>query len=285
MRFLGSSLSLLAGVATMAMMAGCGSSAATPAASGSTPEDQRPTIAAASPYLAAIGTDLLGPARIIPLASPGMCPGHFDLRPSQIEELASVAVLLRFDFQNSLEEKLASRVEGLQVLSVSVTGGMCDPHVYEAACRQVADALVQRGILSPEQAEARLADIAARMRLLRASIKEQVADARLAGIPVVASCHQADFCRLLGLDVVATLTAADTARASTLDHAVEAGQRAGVEWIIANRPEGRRLADVVADRLGATVLVLDNFPESDPKEAFDRLVRANVRVLVEGVRP
>lgn len=115
-------------------------------------------------------------------------------------------------------------------------------------------------------------------------MKSQVSDARLVKTPVVASRHQEEFCRLLGLDVVATLGSADTARASMLDRAVAEGEQAGVKWIIANRPEGRRLADVVADRLGARVLMFDNFPEPGRSEAFDRLVRANVCVLVEGAR-
>jgi zinc transport system substrate-binding protein len=286
MRFPPNRCDILACAVAMALIAGCGPSRTAMPAPDAAENSTRPVLAAASPYLAAVATELLDDVTIVPLASPGACPGHFDLRPSQIEQLASAAVLLRFDFQAELDGKLAGRLgDRLAVVPVSVPGGLCDPHAYEAVCRQVADRLVERHMLAPDEAKARLTHIAARMRRLLAGIKRQVDDAGLSGTPVVAGQHQADFCRLLGLDVVATLTSADTARPSTLDDAVAAGQRAGVKWIIANRPEGRRLADVVADRLDATVLVFDNFPESDQREAFDRLVRANVRTLVEGARP
>ncbi|HBO43964.1 MAG TPA: hypothetical protein DD670_08540 [Planctomycetaceae bacterium] len=246
-------------------------------------DDDRLTVGVSNSYLAAIATDLSDRVKIVPLAAPGMCPGHFDLRPSQIEALGSAKLLLRFDFQTALEEKLAGRLgTDLTIARVSLPGGMCDPDSYEAACRQVADAFVERGIISAERAEARMADIAARMTALRAFMKEQVGAARMAGKPVVASVHQETFCRVLGLDVVATLTGGDGARASALDAAVAAGEQAGVKWIIANRPEGRRMADFVADRLGAVVLVFDNFPDSGEPAAFDRLVRSNVRTLVEG---
>ena len=246
-------------------------------------DDGRPTVGVSNSYLAAIAMDLSDQARIVPLAAPGMCPGHFDLRPSQIESLASARLLLRFDFQTAMDEKLAGRLgTDLAIARISLPGGMCDPASYEAACRQVADAFVERGIISAERAEARRADIAARMTRLRAFMTEQVDAAGMDGKPVVASMHQEAFCRVLGLDVVATLTGGDEARASALDEAVAAGEQAGAKWIIANRPEGRRMADFVADRLGAVVVVFDNFPESDEPGAFDRLVRSNVRTLVEG---
>lgn len=247
-------------------------------------DDARPVVGVSNSYLAAITADLSDEVTIVPLAAPGMCPGHFDLRPSQIESLASASLLLRFDFQTALEEKLAGRLgKDLVIKQVSLLSGMCDPNSYESACRQVADAFVECGIVSSERAEARMAQIGARMTQLRAAMKEQVAAAGMEGKPVVASVHQEAFCRVLGLDVVATLTGGDAARASILDDAVAAGERAGAKWIIANRPEGRRMADFVADRLGAVVLVFENFPESDEPGAFDRLVRSNTRTLVEGV--
>jgi ABC-type Zn uptake system ZnuABC Zn-binding protein ZnuA len=52
---------------------------------------------------------------IMRLAEPGMCPGHFDMRPSQVESLRGCRVLLRLDFQQSLDRKLAGvSGEGLQ---------------------------------------------------------------------------------------------------------------------------------------------------------------------------
>jgi len=51
--------------------------------------------------------DLAGDdAAIMRLAEPGMCPGHFDMRPSQVESLRGCRVLLRLDFQQSLDGKL-----------------------------------------------------------------------------------------------------------------------------------------------------------------------------------
>jgi nucleoside-diphosphate-sugar epimerase len=51
--------------------------------------------------------------------------------------------------------------------------------------------------------------------------------------------------------------------------------------VIANRPEGRGLADALADRLGAKVVMFDNFPvEYDGQVSFDRLVLDNIHWLI-----
>ena len=123
------------------------------------------------------------------------------------------------------------------------------------------------------------------MAELTAWMNAEIDAARLRGTPVLASGHQDVFCRRLGLNVVGTFSGADTAQASAMEEAVAAGEKAGVKWIIANLPEGRRMADVLADRLGATVIVFGNFPEPDEEQAFDALVRRNVDHLTATARP
>jgi zinc transport system substrate-binding protein len=244
-------------------------------------------VAVTSPYLEAVVRDLLGQSvSIVPLAGPAMCPGHFDMQPSQIERLVSCRLVLRFDFQDALADKLAARLgEGATIVAIPTSGGMCDPDGYVDACHRGADALVDAGLLSRADADSRLAVVARRMAELATWMNAQIDAAHLRGTPVLASQHQEAFCRLLGLNVVATFSAADSATASAMEDAVAASEKAGVKWIIANLPEGRRMADVLADRLGATVIVFGNFPEPDEEQSFDALVRRNVNHLTAAARP
>lgn len=246
-----------------------------------------PTVAVSSPYLAAVAADLLGEAvPLVVLAEPGMCPGHFDLRPSLVRRALACRMLLRMDFQQSLDARLAGsgRVPP-PVVAVNVAGGLCEPATYAAVSRQAAEAFVAAGLLTPDDADARLAGVLERMDSLNAWSRGLIAEANLDGAPVLASGHQAAFCRALGLDVVGTFSAADTALPSQINEAVQRGHEAGVRVIVANLPEGRQLADALADRLGARVVVFGNFPEADGPDAFDRLVRRNVTALTEVGEP
>jgi ABC-type Zn uptake system ZnuABC Zn-binding protein ZnuA len=240
-------------------------------------------IATTTSYLEAAARDLLGDdLAVLRLAEPGTCPGHFDIRPSQVTDLRQCRALLRFDFQKSLDARLAagSGTNGPRVAEIAIRGGMGLPESYLAACQQSADHFVALGLLSRTNADARLQAISSRLDALARESTNRVAQARLKGIPVIASGHQRDLCEWLGLKVVASFRAADTASISEIEEAIAAGQLASVKLVLANLPEGRRTADALGERLGAKVVVLENFPAlAEGRVSFDQMLAANVRAL------
>lgn len=266
---------LLGGLLVAALFAGCDAahSPSSPSATSAAP------VAVSSSYLeAALRAVLPADVPLVRLAGPAMCPGHFDVRPSQISDLAKCRLLIRFDFQQTLDGRLGSA--SLPVLGVSVPGGMCEPQSFTAACRQIADHFVSAGELDRAEADRRLAQVAQRAAALTKAAAEKIDAAGLRDTPVLASHHQAAFCRWLGLRVVGIFSGADTAGTGEIDQAVTAGEAAKVRLIIANEPEGRRLADALGDRLRATVIVLANFPEPGQDAAFDALVERNLAALL-----
>jgi len=118
------------------------------------------------------------------------------------------------------------------------------------------------------------------MTKLGTAAARKIDEAGLRNTPVLASGHQAAFCRWLGLQVTGTFSGADTAGTREIDQTVKAGEAAKASIIIANDPEGRRLADALADRLHAKVVVFGNFPEPGKDQAFDALVQRNLAALL-----
>lgn len=247
-----------------------------------------PPIATTTSYLEAAAHDLLGDdVSVLRLAEPGTCPGHFDMRPSQMVDLRRCRALLRFDFQKSLDARLAGDgTNGPHVVEITLRGGMCRPESYLSACRQVADQFTSLGLLTHTHSETRLQSIAARLDALSHETTNRVAQARLTGLPVISSEHQRDFCEWLGLRVVATFRAADTASVSEIEEAIDAGSLVRIRLVIANLPEGRRTADALAERLKARVVVFENFPAlRDGRVSFDEMVSGNVEALLRAAAP
>lgn len=243
-------------------------------------------VAATNSYLECVARDLLGPdTAVMRLAEPGMCPGHFDVRPSQAEALRRARVLLRFDFQRSLDAVVGGASgSGPRVAEVRIAGGLCEPDSYLIACHQTADALVDCGLLDRAAADRRLDEIAKRVEETASRCRRQTGG--LEGLPVLASAHQEAFCRWLGLNVVATFAAADLATVADVDRAVREGERFGARLVVANLPEGRRTADALAERLGAKVVVFGNFPAlGSGQESFDDLLADNITRLAEAAEP
>jgi zinc transport system substrate-binding protein len=242
-----------------------------------------PKIATTTSYLEAAARDLLDDnLSVVSLAEPGTCPGHFDIRPSQVAELRQCRALLRFDFQKALDAKLAgAETNKPRVAQVLLPGGMCRPDCYLAACRQIADHLVALDLLARTNANTRLQAIASRLEALARDATNRVAQAGLAGSPVIASGHQKDVCEWLGLKVVAAFRAADMAGIGEIEEAIDAGNLAQIKLVIANLPEGRRVADALAERLKARVVVFENFPAlRNGRVSFDETLSANVDTLL-----
>ena len=242
-----------------------------------------PTIATTTSYLEAAARDLLGDdLSVVRLTEPGTCPGHFDIRPSQVQELRRCRALLRFDFQKSLDAKLAGAdTNGPAMAEIAIRGGMCRPDSYLATCHQAADHFVALGLLDRTNAHVRLQSITSRLDALSRDATNGVARAGLAGKPVIASGHQRDFCEWLGLKVVAAFRAADTTSISEIEEAIDAGKFAPIKLVIANLPEGRRTADALAERLKARVVVFENFPAlHNGRVSFDEMLSANVEALL-----
>ena len=240
-------------------------------------------VATSTSYLEAAAGDLMETEfATLRLAEPGSCPGHFDIRPSQAAELRQCCALLRFDFQNSLDGVLEGEgTNHLQIIGVSAGAGLCKPDTYLAICRQVAEGLVQGEWLARTNAGTRMQALAERMQALAKECTNRVARAGLTGVPVIASAHQKEFCEWLGLKVESSFRAADTASIAEIDEAIRKGQLAGVKFVIANLPEGRRTADALAQRLGAKVVVFENFPAlSNGRVSFDAMVRRNIEGLL-----
>ncbi len=250
----------------------------------------QPEIAVANSYLEAVVRDLgVDSSRIMSVVPPGMCPGHFDLTPSQANRLVSCSVLLVFDFQNQIASSLPrSRQERLKVSVITPPPGLCMPDSYLSVVRQVTAGLTSIDANLAPDAVGRLPLIEERIRSLKQTIQNQIDTAGLRNASVLVSKHQEIFARWLGVNPVGTFRGSDAETPGTIQSALQSAAKQPVRWVIANRQEGTDLAQSLAKRLSVPLVVFGNFPEAigdrGDQPAFDSLVGDNVRRLVEASR-
>lgn len=243
----------------------------------------RPEIAVTNSYLQCVVKDLCPDAEVLCLAPPGMCPGHFDILPSQVRQLAYCRMLLLFDFQKSIEDSLSRMKEnGLKIYLVKASPGLCVPETYVAICTEVCNILCSQHPEKAGQYAQRLGLIQQRLEHVAAELAAGVKQAGPGSAKVIASNHQAQFAQWLGLETVATFVGSDIETVSNINDCLKKAQGQDVRFVIANKQEGAALAEALADRLGAKVIVFSNFPVFDGHgNGFDQLLRENVRILVE----
>ena len=240
-------------------------------------------IAVTNSYLECVVRDLCPEGgEVLCLAPPGMCPGHFDISPAQVRQLRNCRVLLLFDFQQSVEEKLSRlRDGGLRMQRVEAPAGLCVPDTYLATCREVGRILSGVYPEKAAQLQERLAAVEGRLQTLATSLRAAVAGSGIAAAAVLTSQHQAQFSEWLGLRPVATFIGSDLETMAGIDQCLQKAVGQDIRFVIANRQEGTGLAEALAERLHAKAVVFSNFPQScEGGDGFDRLLRDNVGLLL-----
>jgi zinc transport system substrate-binding protein len=243
-----------------------------------------PEIAVTNSYLYCVVSDLCQSQKeILCLTPPGMCPGHFDISPAQINQLCKCRVLLLFDFQSKFEDSLQRiKEKGLKVRSVPALPGLCVPETYLATCREVCNILSSEYPERQVQYNQRLKQIEGRLEKLTNELLAKVEQAGLKSAEVLASDHQSQFCDWLGLETIATFVSGDVETIFNIDQCLKKAKDKDVRFVVANKQEGTGLADALAGRLGAKVMVFSNFPGlGSGQSSFDMLIRENVQVLLE----
>jgi len=238
-------------------------------------------IAAGNSWLASCLSDLGFDAscieRVVP---PGTCVGQFDIRPADAARLRRARASVFFDFQQSLAQRLTGSVLADAPLLIAPRGGLCVPSTYGEAAHELAAALSRREPGTSSVFMQRLGALDERLRGLERDIRGRMAATGWQQRPVVASVHQAAFCRWLGLDVAATLPPADSATPADVQDVLARARQAHAAAVVANEEEGTQAARSVADALGVPVVVLHNFPALTREEPdFEALVRSNVARL------
>ena len=248
------------------------------------PSDTSLEIAVTNSYLQCAVQDIYGIQKdVFCLAPPGMCPGHFDISPSQVNKLSNCRILLLFDFQEKVESSLAGlKNNGLKTFLVQTKPGLCIPETYLETCHEVCKILSSEFPDQKIQFEQRLTEISERLEKLGDNLHTKITDAKLASVKVVSSSHQSDFANWLGLQAISTFAGSDSETAFNINDCINQAKEQDVKFIIANKQEGTYLADSLADRLNVPVIVFGNFPEStESSNGFDELLNSNVNAIVK----
>ena len=250
-------------------------------ASASTVTDETPKVVVTTTLIESAMKDLMGPSvEVVRLMPPGSCPGHFDLEPGQVADMASADLFIRHDYQAGLDAGFArSGLDTGRVVSLSSLPAFTIPSNYVAMCAELTARLVRKW---PEKENL----IRQGLQSIQSKAVDTERDSRLQteslrGRKVLCARYQKDFCEWIGLNVVAAFNAGTDESAWQLNRAVDMAKTAGAEAVIGNLQWGPQHLEALSEATGLPGIMLSNFPESG-EGAYWTLVEKNVNTLLEG---
>ena len=228
---------------------------------------------------------------VVNIIPPAQCPGHFDVRPGDIQKLADADLFLMHGWQGEKfsEELIASANNSdLTVVKIDVKVGENDnwmtPPVQQAAVDEIADAL--------SQVDTQNIIVYKRMaKLLKTMIgtkwtelKGRLDSANLENVKVICDEQQTGFVQWTGLNMVATFGRPDSLTPEVLKELVDNGREENVTLIIENLQSGHNAGAVIAEELGCNRITLSNFPGGfDNTETWEKAIDYNVRLILEAI--
>ena len=244
-------------------------------------------IVVGSTLIQGIVHDLAGnrlPARC--LIPPGMCPGHFDMKPGDVAAAQRARIILLHAWQEPMASVQglvnAANVTPERIEVIGAPGNWMQPGVYAEAIDAVAEVLCR---IDPGNAPEYRENAATRRKAVQAfgeQVKREL-EQRVAGpVKVLANDKQSDFLQWAGFEVVATYGRPEDLSVADTEDLIRRAQAAGAALFVDNLQSGdTRMSDAVARDAGVARVTLSNFPGGfDGTETWEEALRHNVRILL-----
>jgi len=247
-------------------------------------------IMASSSFIANIIQDVadnkLGTSALIP---PGMCPGHYDVKPSDIEALANSKAIFIHNYQQNYEN-VTGAIEAadnpdLIITVLNVTGNWMVPAVQAEGVGKIAQAL---GEIYPENGAYYQGNATDRVQAILTygdDVKNELQEAGVEGVKVICAEMQAGFVGWAGFNIVATFGRLEDLSSADVNQLVNEAEQAGVALIIDNLQSGSTtLGTSMEQDIEAIPVTISNFPGGlEHTETWEKAIDKNVDLLLDAL--
>ena len=226
------------------------------------------------------------PRTLIP---PGVCPGHYDVKPSDIEALANSKALFIHDyqeyFQNITGAIEAAENPDLIITVLNVTGNWMVPQVQAEAVDKIAQAL---GEIDPENAAYYQGRAAERVQAILAKgeeVRSELLGAGVVGVKVICADMQAGFVSWAGFNITATYGRPEDLTPAEMKDLIDTAKEAGVALVIDNLQSGAATVGAAMEQdIEAIPVTISNFPGGlENTETWEKAIDKNVDLLLEAL--
>jgi zinc transport system substrate-binding protein len=220
---------------------------------------------------------------------PGMCPGHYDVKPSDIETLTNSRVLIIHNWQQNMKNIIglveAADNPDLIIKVIDVPDMPMVPQVQAETTDKIARAL---GEIDPENSayyQEKATERAQAILVKGAEVKNKLQDANVSGVKVLCVEYQAGFAEWAGFDVVATYGRPEDLSVADVEQLITEAKQAGVALVIDNLQSGAASnSEAMAQDIGAVQVTISNFPGGfENTETWEKAIDKNVDLLLEAL--
>ncbi|HOV32135.1 MAG TPA: zinc ABC transporter substrate-binding protein [Candidatus Hydrogenedens sp.] len=220
---------------------------------------------------------------------PDLCPGHFDLKPGDIEKFLNAKLIILHTWQKELPS-IKSLIRGTnppkeKVAYIQVEGNWFVPQNYIRGLEEIGKVLITAGLLTEEdykkQFERRKNEILAFEQQTIQKVKKYNPE----DIHLISSTFQSDFVNWLGFKVVATFPRTDEFNLSSWGELLNKGKKEHVNIVVENLQNDEiEIVKKLSSELNAEPVILSSFPYTCPTcNSWEISVENNITTLLNAI--
>ena len=251
-------------------------------------------VVAGTALIKGIVQDLSGntidPGELHNLIPPRMCPGHFDVRPADVEAAAASKLVIIHDWQQNMTAVAgllqAAHVSDERVSVLQIHGHWMTPRAYEQAVGSVARMLSEADPANADTYAARAKTRQHEIRAFSEQLGTRLNAAEISRVKVVCSDKQAGFVRWAGFDVVTEFGRPEDMSVADVEDLIRNTRESGAKLIVDNLQSGSTQAgSAIARDAGVIHVVLSNFPGGfEDTETWEKAVEKNIDLLLDAAQ-
>ena len=228
-----------------------------------------------------VGGEMVDVVNIIP---PAQCPGHFDVKPGDIQMLADADIFLMHGWQGEkfTDDLIASANNpDLSVFKVDVPGNWMTPQVQSQAIDIVTGIISQADERNSAAFQKNAESFKASVNAKGAEMADKLARANVSEVNVLCADQQAGFIQWAGFNVVATFGRPEDLTPQVVKELVDKGREGKVILVIDNMQSGQDAGAGIAEELKSARVILSNFPGGyEGMETWEKTIEYNVALLL-----
>jgi len=231
-----------------------------------------------------VGGDKVTVTNIIP---PAQCPGHFDVKPGDIQKLAEADLFLMHNWQGekfSADLIASADNVSLTVVSIEMAGNWMVPTVQRQAAQKITAALIARDPDNRAAYEKAMVEYGEKITAAETAARDKLGATDLTRISILCNDQQAGFLKWTGLNVAGTYGMSDSLTPQVVKDLEDQAHAAGVTLIVDNLQNGADTGKGLAADLGISKITLSNFPGGfADTETWEKNLENNITLLMNAI--
>jgi ABC-type Zn uptake system ZnuABC Zn-binding protein ZnuA len=224
-------------------------------------------------------------AQVEYLMPAGVCPSHFDSRPSDAKAVSEADIIVMMGWEGWLNGLIASTNEDVDTI---VCMGLGDQNLPEDAKGFVEHIAIEMALLQPEHSTAIVEDAASyqdEIDTKAAELEARVQAEGIVGREVVVMEWQMAFVEWLGFNVTAYYGPPEGLSVQDQLDVTDAASQEEVTMVIDNLQSTTEFGTLVSADTGKSHVVLTNYPSAYPNTYnYLDMIDYNTDKLIEGVK-